>query len=239
MNELKSYIQRNVTNDVQNVESTVLNMICADDAPIELSQKSLLDALHVEGEFLVIKLHYSDFEDEIINQSIKYKISQSLSVVASYEDVGDSYDDIEKFIKYIHANSDEKQNSTFGVKRVQKLSEFPITILCSGILPINQLKMSVGKSIYELINSDDEYYVPRFQKHRDDISKEIGIPILPVLPALDKELGSLEVKLVDSYDGRVISKFIVSQVLNKETVEIYLLKLFYIYKVLAQEKCQH
>ncbi len=99
--------------------------------------------------------------------------------------------------------------------------------------------MSVGKSIYELINSDDEYYVPRFQKHRDDISKEIGIPILPVLPALDKELGSLEVKLVDSYDGRVISKFIVSQVLNKETVEIYLLKLFYIYKVLAEEKCQH
>jgi len=239
VNELKSYIQRNVTNDVQNVESTVLNMICADDAPIELSKKSLLDARHVEGEFLVIKLHYSDFEDEIINQSIKYKISQSLSVIASYEDVGDSYDDIEKFIKYIHANSDEKQNSTFGVKRVQKLSEFPITILCSGILPINQLKMSVGKSIYELINSDDEYYVPRFQKHRDDISKEIGIPILPVLPALDKELGSLEVKLVDSYDGRVISKFIVSQVLNKETVEIYLLKLFYIYKVLAEEKCQH
>ncbi len=239
MNELKSYIQRNVTNDIQNVESTILNMICTGDAPIELSQKSLLDALHVEGEFLVIKLHYSDFEDEIINQSIKYKISQSLSVVASYEDVGDSYDDIEKFIKYINANSDEKQNSTFGVKKVKKLSEFPITILCSGILPINQLKMSVGKSIYELINSDDEYYVPRFQKHRDDISKEIGIPILPVLPALDKELGSLEVKLVDSYDGRVISKFIVSQVLNKETVEIYLLKLFYIYKVLAEEKCQH
>ncbi len=137
MNELKSYIQRNVTNDIENVESTILNMICADDALIELSQKSLLDALHVEGEFLVIKLNYSDFEDEIINQSIKYKISQSLSVVASYEDVGDSYDDIEKFIKYINANSDEKQNSTFGVKKVQKLSEFPITILCSGILPIN------------------------------------------------------------------------------------------------------
>ncbi len=125
-----------------------------------------------------------------------------------------------------------------GLKMVDKLSEFPITILFSGILPINQLKMTVGKEIDKLIHSDDEYFIPRFQKHRDDISKEIGIPILPVLPILDTSLGNYQVRLMDIIDNRVIAEFEVNEKLSHSTVETYLLKLFYIYKVLIQEKTQ-
>ena len=211
-------------------------MICSKNAPIELSQDSLHKALELDGEFLVLKLHYNDFKNELKSETIKYKISQALSVIVSYENDGNSFEDIKKFVEYIYDISDEKQNSTFGIKNVDTLSEFPITILFSGILPINQLKMSVGKKIDTLIHSDDEYFLPRFAKHRDNISNEIRIPILPLFPILDKNLGELQVRLVDLVDNRLIAEFNVEEDLSKETIEIYLLKLFYIYKVLAEEK---
>jgi len=211
-------------------------MICSDADPIVLSHDDLLSALDTEGEFLVLKLHYSDLENELKSEKIKYKISQALSVVVSYEDDGNSFETIKKFVEYIYGISDVKQNSIFGVKSVAKLSEFPITILFSGILPINQLKMTVGSEIDKLIHSDEEYFKTRFAKHRDDISKEVGIPILPVLPMLDRELGEFQIRLVDLVDDRVIAEFNVQEKLSKETTEIYLLKLFYIYKVLVEEK---
>ena len=236
MKKLIDSIKANTAENSKNIENSITNMICSKSDPIPLIEENLLNALNIEGEFLVLKLHYSDFEEELKGQKIKYKISQALSVIVSYEDDGNSFEDIKKFVDYIHDISDDKQNSTFGVKEVQKLSEFPITILFSGILPVNQLKMTVGKKINELIHSDDEYFLPRFAKHRDDISKEVGIPILPVLPILDKELGELQVRLVDLLDGRVIAEFSVEEALSKETIEIYLLKLFYIYKVLVEDK---
>ncbi len=57
-----------------------------------------------------------------------------------------------------------------------------------------------------------------------------------MFPALDKELGEFQVRLVDLTDERVIAEFQADEKITKETIEIYLLKLFYIYKVLAQEK---
>ena len=216
------------------MQDSIANMQCIKGSPIELLEEDLLNALKIEGEFLVLKLHYNDFGDELKSQKIKYKISQSLSVIVSYEDDGSSYDNILEFVKYISEISDEKQNSTFGIKKVENISEYPITILFSGILPINQLKMTVGKKVDELIHSDDGYFLPRFQKFRDDISKEISIPILPVLPIYDKSLEDYQICLVDLFDGRVISEFTVTPNFNKETIEIYLLKLFYIYKVLAE-----
>ncbi len=233
MRELKDCVKRNSVTDVVEIQKCITGMVCQDYEPIPLTQKSLIDAIELEGEFLVLKLHYNDFESELESEKIKYKTSQSLSVIVSYEDDGNSFRGIEKFIKYVHSISDDKQNSTFGVKKVDKLSEFPITILFSAILPINQLKMTVGKKIDELIHSDDSYFAPRFQKHRDDISQEIGIPILPVLPMLDTKLGDFHVRLVDQQDGRVISEFEVYEELSKDTIEIYLMKLFYIYKVLS------
>ena len=240
LKELKECIKNSTINNTKEVESCVLKMVCSKENPIPLNQEQLLNALELEGEFLVLKLHYNDLEKELLSQKIKHKISQSLSVVVSYEDDGNSFESIKAFVDYIYKLSDEKQNSIFGVKKVDKLSEYPITILFSGILPINQLKMSVGIKIDELIHSDDEYFLPRFAKYRDDISKEIGIPILPVLPILDKNLGEFQVRLVDLLDGRVIAEFSVEERLNKETVEIYLLKLFYTYKVLVEDKnCSH
>jgi len=236
MRQLLKYIEDNTTTNTLEMQESISKMVCDTDSPIVLSLDSLLNALKLDGEFFVLKLHYRDYEDEMKSQKIKYKTSQSLSVIVSYEDDGNSYDDIHKFVKYISDISDEKQNSTFGVKKVDKLSEFPITILFSGILPINQLKMIVGKKVDELIHSDDAYFIPRFQKFRDTISKEIRTPILPILPIYDDGLKDYSVHLIDLLDGRVIGEFEVTPNFNKETIEIYLLKLFYIYKVLAEEK---
>jgi len=236
MIKLLEYINDNTTTNTLEIQESISEMVCEDDAPISLSAESLLNALKLDGEFLVLKLHYKDYEEERKSQKIKYKTSQSLSIIVSYEDDGSSYNDIHKFVKYISDISDEKQNSTFGIKRVEKFSEFPVTILFSGILPINQLKMTVGKKVDELIHSDDEYFIPRFQKFRDDISKEIKTPILPILPRYDAKLSPYQVRLVDLHDERLISEFEVIPSIDKETIEIYLLKLFYIYKVLIEEK---
>lgn len=237
MHKLLECIKANTTQASRRaIEHSVLNMVCDIDSPIPLSQDNLIDALTINGEFLVLKLHYDDFEQEIKDEKIKYKISQALSVITIYQDDGYQESKIIDFLKYISDNSDRKQNSTFGIKNVKKLSKFPITILFSGILPINQLDMSVGRKIYELINSNDNYFKPRFEQHRDDISKEINIPILPVLPYLDDTLDESQVRLVDLCDGRVIAEFNVSEELNTKTVDIYLEKLFFIYKTLSEAK---
>lgn len=240
MDKLKQHIKNNTINNTKEIESSVLSMFCSKESPIPLSQESLLEALELKGEFLVLKLNYRDFEDELKSQKIKYKISQSLSVIVSYEDDGNSFEDIKKFVGYVYDIADDKQNATFGVKNVGELSEFPITILFSGILPINQLQMRIGKNIETLIHSDDEYFMPRFHKFRDNISKEVGIPILPIFPTFDEGLQDNQVLLVDLEDAKVIADFSVDEGLNKEIVDLYLLKLFYIYKVLAEEKnCSH
>ena len=236
MKELIKCIKKNTVGDSKEIEDSILSMICDEDEPVVLDKKSLLDALSIKGEFLVLKLHYDDFEDELKNEIIKYKMSQSLSVIVSYEDDTHSYKKIFDFVNYINEVSDEKQNSIFGVKKVDKLSTYPITILFSGILPINQLKMSIGKKIYDFINSDDKYFKMRFKNYRDEISKEIGVALLPILPKVDEELPDFRVKLVDILDDRVISEFDVCSNITKDTLDIYLDKLLYVYKVLAQEK---
>jgi hypothetical protein len=234
MKELQECIKRHTTNNINEIQECITNMVCLESDPIPLSKKVLIDALESNGEFLVLKLHYNDFKDELRNQKLKYKISQSLSIIVSYEDDGKSFQKINDFVKYIYDISDDKQISIFGVKKVKKLTTYPITILFAGILPINQLSMTYGKKIDEFIHSDDRYFKPRFKKLRDDISKEIGIRILPILPILDENLNDFQVRLVDQIDGRIISDFQLDNQLNKDVIESYLLKLFYIYKTLAQ-----
>jgi hypothetical protein len=236
MQKLKKFIEQKTLSNTKEVQESVLEMVCLSEDPVALSSEKICNALEREGEFLVLKVHYNDFVDELEKEVIKYKISQSLSIVVSYEDDGNSYENIEKFIKYMYDKSDEKQNFIFGIKKVEKLSQYPITILFSGILPINQLKMNIGKKIRESIDADNVYFKSRFTKFRDSVSQEIGIPILPLFPKQDETLDDYEVCLVDTLDGRVISQFGVEGDLNRDTIEVYLLKLFYIYKVLAQEK---
>lgn len=239
MQELISYINENCVNNKEEIKSTLLKMICQSYEPIALDEKNLLDGLKLDGEFLLLKLHYSDFDTELKNEIIKYKISQALSVIVSYEDDGKSFENIEKFVNYIANIADAKQNATFGVKRVEELSDYPITILFSGILPINQLGMQVGQDIYDLIHSDDSYFPQRFSEFRDAISKEVDIPILPLFPRFNKEIKPKQVILTDLLDGRVISSFELVEDPSKDAVESYLLKLFYIYKTLVQQnKCR-
>jgi len=211
-------------------------MVSTQDTEISLSENDIRNAINIYGEFLVLKLSYEDFEDELKNEKIKYKISQSLSVIVSYEDDGKSFNNIEKFVHYISDIVDSKQNATFGIKKVTSLSQSPITILFSGILPINQLGMSIGQTLFDLIHSDEEYFFKRFSEFRDILSQEIGIPILPLFPLLDTSLQPTEVILKDLLDERLISKFITQEYPDKNTVESYLVKLFYIYKVLANQK---
>ena len=236
MQELIKCIEDNTISDSREIQKCITSMVCEENELVPLDEKSLLNALSITGEFLVLKLHYDDFEDELQNQIIKYKISQSLSVIVSYEDDSNSYEKIANFVEYIHDISDEKQNSIFGVKKVSKLSKYPVNILFSGILPINQLKMSIGKKIYELINSDKSYFKEKFKQYRDEVSKNIGIPLLPIFPSLDESLDEFKVKLVDILDNRVISEFNVCEKVTKDTIDMYLQKLVYVYSVLADEK---
>jgi hypothetical protein len=233
---LQTYIEDNTTHHSKEIYEALQQMVSLEGDPIALTQEDLLEALTLGGEFLLLKLHYSDFEQELKSQKIKYKISQSLAVVVSYEDDGSSYEAIETFVKYMHSFYDTKQHCIFGVKKVEKLSEFPVKILFSGIFPINQLHMGLGEKIYELIHSDDEYFKPRFEALREELSCEIGLPILPLFPYLDKSLDAFDVKLVDPLDERTVCEFRVCEALTKESLEIYLMKLFYHYKILAEEK---
>jgi hypothetical protein len=236
MEELLKCIEENTFNNTKEMQECIGAMVCRDDDYIVLSEEKITAALQLPGEFFVLRLHYKDYEKELQDQKIKYKLSQSLSAVVMYEDDGNSYAEIEKFVKYIYANTDEKQNAIFGIKKLEKLSQYPITILFSGILPINQLQMSIGKKIYDLIHSDDEYFQPKFAYYRDAISKDIGIPLLPVLPRLDETLDPMQVRLVDAFDKRVISEFMADEELSKSTIDKYLQKLAYVYKALMQEK---
>ena len=237
MKQLKQIIEDKTLNNTEEVFEHVSSMICSNDDFIPLHEDVLINALELNGEFLVLNAHYNDYDKELQEEKIKYKISQSLSVIVRYEDDGNSFEEIQKFVAYMHKLVDKKQNLNFGIKKVSKLSKNPITILFSGVLPINQLKMTLGKGLYALIHSDDEYFLPRFQQLRDDISEEIGIPILPLFPVLDKSLNDFEVQLLDLTDNRLISDVripIIPEKQGKEAIEIYLLKLFYIYITLAK-----
>ena len=235
LQQLKALIEKSTVNNTQEVLDSITEMICTEDDPIDLCEETLTQALQTKGEFLLLKLHFDDYNKELAEEKIKYKISQSLNVIISYEDDGNSYDHIEKFAKYIYKYSDEKQNVRFGIKKVHALSKFPVKILFSGILPINQLKMTFGKGIFKLIDSDRDYFRPRFKQLRDDISQEIGIPILPLFPIVDESLQEYQVVLHDLKDGRVISDFHIPITQEKDLLEIYLLKLFYVYITLAKK----
>jgi hypothetical protein len=213
----------------------ITNMLCDDALLTPLYEEDLLQALSIKGEFLVLTMSYEEFAQELIDEKLKYKISQSLSVVVSYEEDGNSFEDIQKFVHYIAALADNKQNATFGIKQVEQLSASPVTILFSGILPINQLSINISQDVHDLINSDEAYFKSRFEEFRDILSAEIGVPILPAFPKLDKSLAPTQVTLIDPVDGRLISKFSAYEDVSKATIESYLLKLFYIYISLAKK----
>jgi len=236
LKKLVKKIEELTPEDKTTAIEVIRSMVTTEDDYITLSQESLHNALSIEGEYLVLQLKYEDFQDELKYENIKYKIAQSLSVVVSYEDDGHRFADIEQFVNYIKQFSDPKQNSIFGIKKVAQLSEYPITILFSGILPINQIKMHLSKDLYELIHSDKAYYKENFTHFRNLLSQQIGIPILPLFPILDESLSTNEVRLIDLTNERVLSKLSSKTVATKESIHEYLQKLFTIYLTLAKQR---
>ncbi|WP_300361491.1 hypothetical protein [Hydrogenimonas sp.] len=230
---LELIAEKTTPENVGQMQESVMNMLCNESQPMPLSEETICRTLEMDGEFFVLKMCYEDFEKELKEGKIKRKISQSLSIVASYEDAGDSLEEIETFVKYIHDLSEESQNVVFGIRRVERLSEYPVTILFGGILPINQLRMSIGEEVDSLIRSDPGYFLPRFKKVRSDLSEAIGFPILPLFPRVDPSLPPHRVKLVDPLENRLVSEFEVPPHVEKEGINIYLLKLFHIYRELA------
>jgi hypothetical protein len=232
---LETIAKKTAPGHVGEMQETIMNMVCNENQPMPLSEETLCRTLEMKGEFLVLKMRYEDFEKELKEEKIKYKISESLSIVASYEDAGDSLPHIETFVKYIHDLSEPSQNVLFGIRRVERLSDYPVTILFGGILPINQLRIHIGAAIDRLIASHPDYFQPRFKKLRGDLSEEIGIPILPRFPRVDPGLAPHRVRLFDPIENRVISEFEIPPHVEKEGVNVYLLKLFYIYRELGLE----
>ena len=239
MQQLTKTIKESTPLDTKIAIDTITNMTCSSEFHAPLNDDDLNQALSIDGEYLVLKMHYDEFKQELVNETIKYKISQSLSVIVSYEDDGKSYSKIEQFVNYISKLCDPKQNATFGIKKVDKLSEYPITLLFSGILPINQLTMHISQDIHDLIHSDEEYFKTRFQEFRDVLSQEVGIPILPVFPKLNTTLKPTQIMLIDLVTGDVVSRFETVETMDRMSIESYLVKLFYIYITLARKKSQH
>jgi len=214
--------------------SIITGMICSDELCSPVTENDLYNALSIDGEYLVLQMDYDEFTEEFLKQNLKYKISQAISVIVIYEDNGEVFDKIKEFVTYISDITDTKQNSVFGIKKVDKLSKFPVTLLFSGILPINQLRMYIGSDIYNVINSDREYFQNRFKEFRDLLSEKIKLPILPLFPQLDSSLSSTEVILIDMLDGKIIGKFETKKKLDRNVIDEYLIKLYHLYIYLAK-----
>ena len=103
------------------LENYVKSMVCSKTEPIPLSFDDLTQALELKGDTFLLKAHYDDFEDELKNEKIKYKISQALSVIVCYEDDGASFEEIKKFITYINSISDEVQIEDERIRKEKAL----------------------------------------------------------------------------------------------------------------------
>ena len=218
-------------------EKQIESMVCTQRDPIPLSRDILTTACELEGECACILANYADAAQELEEQKLRYKVSEALSVIVSFEDDGSSFEKVASCVEYLSTLCDERQNFLFGVKKVEKLSQYPLKILFSGILPINQLHLHLGKGIQEFIDSDEIYFKKRFAKLREEISQEISIPILPVVPVVDASLNPYEVVFKDPLGDEEIAKFIFDTPLTKESLEPYLTKIFAIYKLLAEQMC--
>ncbi|WP_456453381.1 hypothetical protein [Hydrogenimonas sp.] len=226
--------RRSAPEYIGEMQEGILQMVCNESQPMPLSMQDIYDAMARKGEFLLLTLDYDDIARELAEHKLRRKISEALSILVAFEDDGKRLKTIEPFIKYLHDELDDKQNFRFGIRRVAELSEYPVKILFSGILPINQLKLTIGTDIARLIEEDGDYLRPRFKAMRDDLSEKIGLPILPVRPETSEAIPPNRVRLVDPADGATLCQFDVERV-DRAGLESYLTKLYYVYKALGEE----
>ena len=212
------------------------SMLTQKDTPLVIDDKLLIDALALEGEYRILELSYNNLEYEINTKVLKYILKEALFIVSSFEDDGNHYEHIKNFSEYLYANTVKEQSFRIGVKRVKKLSDFPVKILFSGILPINQLRMYIGRELDLVIHSDEDYFQTLFAQARDKISNTTGVPLLPLYPEVDTTLTSFAVKLIEPVTQKTIVEFEVESSSDRDGIEVYLLKLFYVYQQLIEDK---
>ena len=232
---LDAVTQKTVPERTGEMQKAIAQMVCNESQPIPLEPDALSDALEKEGEFLLLQMSYDDFAKEPEERKIARKLREATAIVASFEDDGSSVDAIEEMLKYIHDRLDELQSFRFGIKRVERLSDAPVSILFAGILPINQLRLKVGEEVMRMLETHRDYYAPLFRSLRHELSEETGVPILPLEPRPDPDSPPRTVQLEDPYTGQVICEFEVAPLIAKEGLEIYLVKLYYVYKRLIQQ----
>ena len=235
--ELEKLIEsKTVPQHFSAMKEALESMLTEKEALLSIEDDLLIEALSLNGEYRLLELTYKDLEYEIKTRALKYILKEALFIITSFEDDGTHYETVKKFSEYLYDNTVEQQYFRIGVKEVEKPSAFPIKILFSGILPINQLRMYIGSELDSLIHSDENYFQVLFAQARVKISDTIGVALLPLYPEVDTNLASFGVKLIDPMTKRIVAQFeIAPQHTDKKGIEIYLLKLFYVYQQLAQD----
>jgi len=227
--------QKTPQKDISKAKELFASMLDGD--VLSLSEKELYKALSLRGSYILLELDFQELLQEIESKRLQYLISEALCIVTSFEDDHNRFSQIKDFLEYINKTATQEQSLLFSVKTVKELSKKPIKVAFCGILPINQLRLYLGEDIYNYIHQHNDELQERFAKLREDISLEIGIKILPLFPILDRSLPPKKAKLVDRVTKEVVAEFDIKAIKDIQEIDIYLLKLFYIYKTLAQKIC--
>jgi hypothetical protein len=216
-------------------DSIFSKLTCEGATPmLELSFDAIKEALKLDGEEFFLTLTYDDLQEEIRIQKLRDLLNESLSILVCFEEDGLRVQEIENFCQYLFKNTEAVQNLQFGIHKVKKLSDEPVRILFSGILPINQLEIAMESSLYDYIQEHKEELQKEFIAVRKKLSQELCVPILPVKNYPDDSLEKNSVHLLDRTNKKTLCTCRMQEEKDpKKFIGEYLTKLYYAYKKLA------
>ncbi|NPA66119.1 MAG: hypothetical protein GXO11_04465 [Epsilonproteobacteria bacterium] len=236
MQNLYNLIEQKTVPQHQEYVKQALSSMLSKEALIQpVTEELLVKTVRLDGEFQVVLMDYNDLAEELQTKALRHLIKSALGIVVQFEEDGSCFEKIKTFSEYIYDFTSQEQSLHVSVEKVDTLSKTPIKILFGGILPINQMQMYIGKGLYDVIASEPDFFQPLFNIVRKKITKQIGIPLLPLYPEIDENLKPYEAKLVDPIEDKIIAKFEVDSCNTKENIDKYLLKLYYIYQKLAKQ----
>jgi hypothetical protein len=220
-------------------EQLLNTFTCKENDPVKLSEKDVTKALSLEGETFLITLNYDEITKEFKENKIQHKILEALSILVCFEDDGTHFEDIVSFTHYIYETTEESQHFQFGIKKVTQLSQTPISLLLTGIHPINQLEIAIAPDLYQFIESKKDLLEPKFVKLRGNLSKKIGVPILPVEYYKDNSLAPKQVLLKDKQTNVNLCSCQLHNPQDKDedvfkTIDEYLFKIAYAFENIAK-----